>query len=222
MGAPSDFRIDRKRGGRIFLRMRNAIINVGDGPAELFAQRSGPREMTARQVIADAAGVRRRYPTGAQVYYTSVPTRGGDYWKMDQAARFELWAQLPDGRRGGLVRTGPKLRYCLRDLARVGLRAPGSPVPPRRVFPACNQSSGKTEVTLGTSVGWADVYPASYPGNVIDVTGLSGCFVVIHRADPEHHILEKSEANNVSARVVRLPYRRGGRRCPRYVPSAAA
>jgi hypothetical protein len=217
MGAPRDLRIDRKRDGRVFLRMRSAIVNRGSGPAELFAQRAGPREMTARQVIADVAGGRRRFVTGAEVYYTSVPTRGGDYWKMDDAARFELWVQLPDGRRGPLVRFGPKLRYCLRDLDRVGTPGPGSPVPARRVFPACNQSARKIEVTLGTSVGWADVYPASYPGNVIDVTGLRGCFVVLHRADPEHHILEASEANNVSARVVRLPFKPGAQRCPRYL-----
>jgi hypothetical protein len=48
--------------------MENRIVNVGSAPAELFAQRTGARTMTARQVIADAAGVRRRYVTGAEVY----------------------------------------------------------------------------------------------------------------------------------------------------------
>ena len=86
------------------------------------------------------------------------------------------------------------------------------------MYPACNQSPTKQQVTLGTSVGWADVYPASYPGNIIDVTGLNGCFVVLHRADPAHHIIESSEANNVSARVVRLPYKPGPQGCPAYVP----
>ena len=156
MSAPSDLRVDRRRSGRVLLRMANHIVNVGAGPAELFAQRSGPRVMTARQVIADAAGVRRRYVTGAQVAYTAVPTRGGSYWKFDRAARFELWAQAPDGRPAALVRTGPKLRYCLRDLVRVGdpVALPGTPR--RRVFGACNQNPAKREVTLGTSVGWAD------------------------------------------------------------------
>jgi hypothetical protein len=220
MAAPGELRAERTRSGRRLLRMRNAMVNLGSGPAELFAQRRGPREMAARQVIADGAGVRRRYVTGAEVYYTSVPARGGDYWKMDDAARFELWALFPDGRRAGLVRVGPKLRYCLRDRDRVGMPGPGSIVPARRVFAACNQSATKTEVTLGTSVGWADVYPASYPGNFIDVTGLAGCFVVLHRADPEHRISKISETNNVSARVVRLPYKPGAQRCPVYVPSA--
>jgi hypothetical protein len=218
MAAPSHLRLDRKRDGRRFLRMENRIVNVGVGPAELFAQRTGPREMAAQQVIGDAAGGRRRFVTGAEVYYTSVPTRGGDYWKLGDAARFELWSLFPDGRPAAVARIGPKLRYCLRDRVRVGTPGPGSRVPARRVYPACNQSRSKQQVTLGTSVGWADVYPASYPGNVIDVTGLRGCFVVIHRADPGQHILELNEANNVSAKVVRLPFAPGRQGCPAYVP----
>jgi hypothetical protein len=222
MAPPTHLSADRKRDGRVFLRMENRIVNVGAGPAELFARRSGPREMAAQQVVTDLAGGRHRLATGAEVYYTSVPTRGGDYWKLDQAARFELYPESPDGTAGALARVGPKLRYCLRDLRRVRLPVPLPGTPGRRVFPACNQNAGKREVTLGTSVGWADVYPASYPGNVIDVTGLAGCFVVVHRADPLNRIVELNEANNVSARVVRLPFRPGAQRCPRLVALAPA
>jgi hypothetical protein len=217
MGVPTHLGLDRRRDGRRLLRMENKIVNTGTGPAELFARRSGPREMAGEQVITDAAGGRKRFAPGAEVYYTPVPTRGGDYRKLDQAARFELWSQLPDGRLSTLVRVGPKLRYCLRDLRRLRGDLPG--VPRGRVFGACNQTAAKQEVTLGTSVGWADVYPASYPGNVIDVTGLRGCFVVRHVADPQNHILESNEANNVSVRVVRLPYKPGRQGCPAYVPA---
>jgi hypothetical protein len=220
MAAPSHLRLDRRaKPGRALLRMQNGIVNVGTGPAELFARRSGPRQMIARQVISDLAGGRRRFVTGAEVYYTSVPSRGGDYWKFDQAARFELWFLAPDGTRAGVARVGPKLRYCLRDLARVRFPVPLPGTPAHRVYGACNQSARKQEVTLGTSVGWADVYPASYPGNFIDVTGLRGCFVVLHHADPENHILEVDETNNVSARVVRLPYKPGPQGCPAYAPA---
>jgi hypothetical protein len=216
MGVPTHLRLDRKRDGRRFLRMENKIVNIGTGPAEVFARRGGPREMDGEQVVTDAAGGRRRFATGAEIYYTSVPTRGGDYWKLDQAARFELWTQSPDGRVAALARIGPKLRYCLRDLLR--LRGDLFGAPGRRVFGACNQTASKQQVTLGTSVGWADVYPASYPGNVIDVTGLQGCFVVRHVADPQNHLLEINEANNVSVRVVRLPYKPGRQGCPPYAP----
>ena len=214
MGVPTHLSIDRRRDGRRFLRMENKIVNIGTGPAELLARRSGPRERTAEQVITDAAGGRHGFATGAEVVYTSVPTRGGNYWKFDHAARFELWSQAADGSPAALVRVGPKLRYCLRDRDRLRGDLPGTPG--RRVFGACNQSASKQEVTLGTSVGWADVYPASYPGNVIDVTGLAGCFVIRHIADPQNRVIESNEADNVSVRVVRLPYRPGAQGCPAY------
>jgi hypothetical protein len=214
MAPPRKLRAERLPSGRIVLRMENRIVNIGAGAVELFGRRSGPREMVAAQVIADGAGARRRFPTTAELYYTSVPTRGGDYWKLDDAARFELWSLAPDGTRTGLVRLGPKLRYCLRDLDRV---RSWPRVPRRRVFPACNQSHRKREVTVGTSVGWADVYPRDYPGNYIEVTGLIGCFAVLHRVDPERHIFESSEANNVAGRTIRLPYRPGRQNCAPYV-----
>jgi hypothetical protein len=213
MAPAADLRYERRRKGRrVVLRMTSAIVNLGPGPAELFAQRTGPRTMTARQVLTDAEGGRHRVVTGAVVQLTSVPTRGGDYWKFHDAARFELWSIDSGGAPTRLLRTGPKHNYCLRDLVKV--RA-GPGVPRKRRFGACNQEEGRRQVTLGTSFGWADVYPATYPGNYINVTGLRGCFAIVQRADPANHILETNEADNASLRIVRLPYRRGRpSRCP--------
>jgi hypothetical protein len=218
MAPPSHIRLSRTPSGkRVVLRMENRIVNVGVGPAEFFGQRVSPTEMTARQVIANAAGLRQRFVTGAELYFKSVPSRGGSYWKFQHAARFELWAVDLLARRTQLVRVGPKLDYCLRDLRRVRF---GPTVRRDRRFGACNQRAGKREVTLGTSRGWADVYPSRYPGNWIDVTGLVGCFAAVHRVDPEHHILESNDANNVSSKIVRLPYKPGPQHCPRMPPPA--
>ena len=86
------------------------------------------------------------------------------------------------------------------------------------MYPACNQTPTQREVTLGTSIGWADIYPNDYPGNFVEIGGLpGGCYVVLHRVDPEQHVVELSESNNVSAKVVRLPFRPGRQGCPRYV-----
>jgi hypothetical protein len=217
---PSHLRVERSPSRRhVVLRMENRIVNVGAGPAELFGQRSSLTEMHARQVIGDANGVRRRYETGAELYFKSVPSRGGSYWKFHDAARFELWAVDLTARRTQQVRTGPKLDYCLRDLDRVR----GGPTVRRtRFFGACNQRGRKREVTLGTSVGWADVYPSTYPDNWIDVTGLTGCFAVVHRVDPGNGIFESNEANNVSSKIVRLPFKPGPQRCPRLAPTPPA
>jgi len=211
MAPAGDLQADRSPSGRRVLRMSSAIVNGGLGPAELSARRAGPRTMAARQVIIDASGERRRVDTGAVVRFTPVPTRGGDYWKFHDAARFELWRIDSVGTPTTLLRVGPKHNYCLRDLLRV--RA-GPGVPRRRVFGACNQEEDKQKVTLGTSVGWADVYPATYPRNWIDVTGLRGCFGIVQRADPGNHVLETDEADNASLRIVRLPFRRHATPCP--------
>jgi hypothetical protein len=216
MAPPRHLRLGRSPSGRIVLRMQNRIVNVGAGPAELFGQRVSSVEMHARQVIANATGPRRRFETGAELYYKSVPSRGGSYWKFQDAARFELWAIDLTAHRTQLVRVGPKLDYCLRDLKRV---RGGPTVPPHAFFAGCNQRASKREVTLGTSVGWADQYPSTYPENWIDVTGLTGCFAVVHRVDPLHHIFESNEANNVSSKIVRLPYKPGPQHCPRPAPA---
>jgi hypothetical protein len=215
---PSHLRLARTPSRtRFVLRMENRIVNVGAGPVEFFGQRVSSSEMTARQVISDTAGLRRRFTTGAELYFKSVPTRGGSYWKFHNAVRFELWAVDLLARRTQLVRIGPKQDYCLRDLRRVRFTPT---VRRQRRFGACNQRAGKLEVTLGTSPGWADIYPASYPDNWIDVTGLSGCFAVVHRVDPGGQILESNDANNVSSKIVRLPYKPGPQRCPRKAPAA--
>ena len=133
------------------------------------------------------------------------------YWKFRDAARFELWRLDPaTGRRLELVRSSPKLYYCYRDLRRVARLTDGRPYPgsPRsRQFGACSTTRGIDRVTLGTSVGWADIYPWRYPQNWIDVTGRRGCFAYVHIADPRDHFRELDETNNASSVTIRLPWR---------------
>jgi hypothetical protein len=40
----------------------------------------------------------------------------------------------------------------------------------------------------------------------------------VHRADPAQHIFESNEANNVSSKIVRLPFKPGPQHCPRAAP----
>jgi hypothetical protein len=115
------------------------------------------------------------------------------------------------------VRVGPKLNYCNRDLLH---RHPALPRSPRRAhYPACSQDPHRSTVTIGTSVGWVDRYPWRYPENWVEVTGQRGCFVILHRADPLNTVMEEREDNNVSSKVVRLPFRHGPQRCPRFDPT---
>lgn len=197
--------------GHVVLRAGNSIDSIGRGPAELFGIRDGRYTMRGRQRIHRRGGGRIGIATGARLLFKAIPGQGS-YWKFVYAAKFELFRRDRRGRRAKRVRRGPKVSYCLRDLSRSRPRLPRAPR--NRVYPACDQSASTRKVTLGTSVGWSDVYPPAYHEQWIDVTGLRGCFDFVHTADPRNGIYESNERNNSATVVVRLPFRPGPQRCP--------
>jgi hypothetical protein len=190
---------------QVLLRATSDVQSRGLGPMELRGRRDGPRSMKTNQRIYKKGGGHITVPSGAKLRFTYVGTYfGGSYWKVHQLAKFELIKVNPDGTLGDVVRTSPKLNYCLRDLTRTqaSRRSPAG-----RVYPGCNQDPFRKRVALGTSVGWSDIYPAAYHQQWIDVAGLRGCFAYRMIVDPREHLFESNENDNMSQRLVRLPYR---------------
>ncbi len=205
MRQPWGLYTERSR-GRTRLRAGNAVESIGKGPAELFGTRIGRTFMRARQRIYKRGGGRIGVATDGRLQFKFAHLNRY-WWKFYNAARFELWRVDARGRRTRLVRSGPKVAYCLRDLKHT---RPGLPRSPRFAhYPACSNDARAQHVTLGTSVGWSDVYPPTYPEQWIDVTGLRGCFAYVHIADPENGIYESNEDNNEAQVIVRLPFKRG-------------
>jgi hypothetical protein len=191
-------------GGRLLLRATSDVESRGTGPMELRGHRDGWHSMRVNQRIHRKGGGRLVLRSGAELHFTDVGAYfGGSYWKVHQLARFELRRVGPDGRLGAALRTSPKLNYCLRDLERT---RPGRRSPDNRHYPGCNQDPYKKRVTLGTSVGWSDIYPADYDKQWIDVSGLHGCFAFTMTVDPKHLLDESNEHDNTSHRLVRLPF----------------
>ncbi|MCW2955279.1 MAG: hypothetical protein JWO69_148 [Thermoleophilia bacterium] len=203
-----------RRDGRSILYSANSLDSVGAGPASLRGRkRAGDArfEMGANQLLHRRRGAPVQVDTGAELLFKAIPGQYR-YWKWNGAARMELWRLDSTGRAVERTRVGPKTVYCLRDLERTRGSLPRSPR--GRVYPACSQRATQRAVTLGTSVGWSDVYPASYYENWIDVTGLRGCFAYVHVADPTNAIYESNEDDNRSNVVVRLPFRNSNDGCP--------
>ena len=204
IGPPSDLYL-QDAGGRQLLRATSDVRSRGRGPMELRGRRDGRRTMRVNQRIYRVGGGHVDVRSRATLRFADVGEYfGGSYWKVHELARFELRRATPGGRLGHIVRVGPKLNYCLRDLERTrpGRRSPDNPH-----YPGCNQNPYQHRVTLGTSVGWSDIYPADYDKQWIDVTGLRGCFAFTMTVDPQHLLFESNEHDNTSQRLVHLPFR---------------
>ena len=214
MSAPSDLEFDRTTiPGRVLLRATSSVNNRGLGPIEVSAHRTGPHRWRTWQAIYDRRGRRRLFRVQAQLVFKHVSGQRygigflGDasYWKLAHLASFQLWTVQRTGhgfqalRR---VRTGPKLDYCLRDLTRT---KPSFRSPAAAVYGACREDPHLRRDTFGTSVGWSDIYPYSYPEQWIDVTGLHGTFAYVQIADPRRLFHESDETDNVSETYVELP-----------------
>ena len=203
IGKPAEI-YETTYGGRTLLRATSDVKSRGKGPIELRGHRDGRHRMRVNERIHRKGGGRLVLRTEATLNFTDVGTYfGGSYWKVHQLARFELRRVGPQGRAGPVIRTGPKLNYCLRDLERT---RPGRRSPQIRHYPGCDQDPYTKAVTLGTSVGWSDVYPADYDKQWIDVSGLRGCFLFTMTVDPKQLLFESNEHDNTSRRRVRLPY----------------
>lgn len=158
MRRPFGLAVERSASGRVLLRAGNSIDNVGAGPASLRGTRTSRRFMAAAQLLRRRNGTIARQATRGRLEYKKGHA-GKTYWKFHDAARFELWALDAAGTKTAVVRTGPKVAYCLRDLSRTRPSLTGSPR--REVYPPCSTNADRRAVTLGTSVGWSDIYPPS-------------------------------------------------------------
>jgi hypothetical protein len=190
--------------GKTLLHATSDVESRGRGPMEVHGRRDGPKKMKVTQRIYRVGGGHITVRTGASLHFTDVGGYfGGSYWKVHQLARFSLRRVLPGGKLGPVLRNSPKLNYCLRDLDRT---RPGRRSPLSAHYPGCNQDPHIARDTLGTSVGWSDIYPADYDKQYINVSGLRGCFDFRMTVDPKHHLFESNEHDNSSNRRVRLPF----------------
>jgi hypothetical protein len=207
IGTPSEMYVSTYE-GKTVLHATSDVQSRGRGPIEVRGRRDGPKSMKVNQRIYKVGGGHITVRTDASLHFTDVGEYfGGSYWKVHQLARFELRRVLPRGGLGPVLRTSPKLNYCLRDLERT---RPGKRSPHTRQYPACNQDRSIRRDVLGTSVGWSDIYPADYDKQYIDVSGLRGCFVFGMTVDPKQLLFESNERDNSSHRRVRLPFTGAG------------
>jgi hypothetical protein len=176
------------RGGRLLLVFGSAVDNIGPGELVVVGRRAG-RVMRTWQVVGG-----RRYPLRVRLRYVRSETH--EHWHFPGFEGYEL-RRLD----GTLVGRDGKTGFCLRDAyeTRALNRKPVWAGECRRGHPEAQS------VREGISVGFGDDYVPQKEGQSIDVTGLEpGRYVLVHRANPDRVLRERSYANNAASALIAL------------------
>ena len=192
------------------LRWDQGEWNLGDGPFELhnYPGEDSGTEMWQRIYRTDGTvtqtrvGEARFSPNHGHVHYLGFSTS-------------TLHRIAPDGTVGAEVTRGPNKGICLADVA---LAAPGggrtSPLS-YGVPGTCDAAThadphdptypGSPYLTMGISVGAADVYPWYIADQYIDITNVpDGRYLLRVEIDTGTKLVEKTHANNVAITCVEL------------------
>jgi lysyl oxidase len=190
------------------LGFNSAASNVGSGPLIITGHRPShaQKTMTADQTIDLAAGPSDVvHGTGHLRYVKSVDHQ---HWHL---LHFERYTLRRVGSKRPAVRDH-KSGFCLGDRYAV----PDPPVLPARVPEkvyrgACGlERPGLLGVKEGISVGWGDDYAANLEGQYLRLSHLrAGRYLLVHRVNADHTLLESSYANNAASLLLRLRWRQG-------------
>lgn len=184
----NDVVIDIIELGRTHLRLSNGTANVGSGQLYLYGVEPAHPDGTqdVRQRVWRSDGSTYDLPAGRFVFH---PLH--DHIHVEDWSIYRLREALPGGGVGAIVASGQKTSFCILDVAVFDSSLPGWSRFPE--FDSCGGSS------QGLSIGWIDIYTKDLPGQHIDVTGLpDGIYWLESEVDPQNHILEANEANNVA------------------------
>ena len=225
-----ELNVHRKGGQKVVaLRLSNRIGNHGAGPLELFA---GPEDTDCtnegqypgvdleadQRVFEDTNGngTFERGPDGESRVekvgcFEFHPDPRHLHWHFQDFSQYKL----VDSDTGEPV-AGPskKIGFCIVDSDRAFPDVPGSPV--AGIYPDGGCGFGDPEGgpgTEGLSVGYADTYTMSLPGQRLDVTGIpTGRYCLVSTANPAHEppeddpsqLIESTDANNARRTPIKL------------------
>jgi hypothetical protein len=190
------------------LGFRSAARNLGDGPLIITGHRPSRAQttMTADQTIVNSSGPRSVVHGAGHLRYVKSPDH--QHWHLLHFERYEL--RRPGARRPAV--RDRKTGFCLGDRYSV----PTPPVLPARVADGVYTTNcglerpGLLGVLEGISVGYGDDYSANLEGQYLPLSGLRrGRYLLVHRVNADHRLLESSYANNAASALLRLRWRGG-------------
>jgi len=193
-------------GTRSHLGFASVVHNYGDGPLHVEGARPNARQnfMVATQIIDMTEGPHTRVERVGRMRFVDAVTHR--HWHYQRFSTYSL--RRPDGR---VAVPDRKSGFCLGDR----LESPNlGPLPNRAEFGEYGDSNcgydrpDLLRVREGISVGYGDDYAPQVEGQYLDLTRVpAGRYVLVHHANADRAIREKSLANNASSVLIDLRWR---------------
>jgi hypothetical protein len=207
-----DLVMDRSK-GKLLLRLSNVIGNRGRGALEIYpspdpsdcdgdGNPANDRD-TYQRIFRDSNADRvfnRNQDTGYRdvLFGCERFHAPHDHWHLLDFSRYKLVRE----RNGHTVARSTKISFCVIDTDHPFGGLPGSPQ--NRYYPAGSADCDRDSID-GLSVGWADTYGYSLPGQRLNVTGLRrGRYCLVSTADPRNLLRESNNTNNTHRARIRL------------------
>ena len=200
MAPLANFSLQRRPRGGMWLRFDAIIVNVGDGPFQAFGHtRQASGELLVDQQVLTLG-------TDGSRTWSSTPTAYRMYWSGDGHSHWhvrDLEEYALQNTNATIKRTGAKHGFCFFDNYQYDLALADAPA--SRAYTRCGFSSADTEVAMGLSIGWGDLYNASLPDQYIDISGLpAGEYTITATADAQRLFAEVNESNNSTTATIRI------------------
>ncbi len=165
--------------------------NSGQGPLELVAgeiDTAGDKQNVYQRVYLENGSYYDRY-AGTFVWHEAH-----DHFHFGDYALYTL---QPVNAPGASQRISEKTTFCVIDTDPIDRNLPGAPQ--SAVYDSCGT------VIQGMSVGWADTYDRTLPGQAIDLTGLpDGDYRLVIEVDPKNRIVETNDGDNIACALLRI------------------
>jgi len=184
------------------LHFSQATPNIGQGPMELRAGAdlgNGTQQVNQRIYQDASLTTFIDVPAGVFEYH---PEHG--HIHFDDYTLYSLRQALPDSNGdgvpevGAVVAGGQKTSFCLVDSEIYDASLPGTPTQPSGF--GCSEAQR-------ISVGWEDIYDSLTVGQQIEISGLAaGQYWLEAVVDPDNHLRELNENNNVGRVLVTLGF----------------
>jgi hypothetical protein len=190
------FTVETTPTGQTRLRFTTIIVNVGDGPFQVYGHDKQNGEFAVDQQIRDSDGSWTTLPTAYHMYFAGD---GHNHWHVRDLESYEL-----QNTAATIKRTGEKHGFCFFDNYQFDLGLPGAPQSVIYAKGSCGKPTS-ISVTTGLSIGWGDRYSRNLADQYIDISGLpSGEYTLTATADALGFFSEACETNNTTTTLLRI------------------